>query len=504
MGKLDVSMLRYLSPEDMRVLTAVEMGMKNHEIVPVSLIASIANLKHGGTHKVVRELSKHRLLAFEKSKMNAGYRLTNKGYDYLALKVLSHRDVLHSVGNQIGVGKESDIYIVAGEGGEQLALKIHRLGRTSFRQLKNKRDLHLKRNTVSWIYLSRLAATKEYAYMKALYERGFPVPKPIDSNRHLVVMELLQAYPLQQIHELSDPAAVFTELMHMILKLANHGLIHGDFNEFNLMLDENDHVTMIDFPQMMSTSHKNAKFYFDRDVACVRDFFFRRFGFESEDLPQFERDVHKECSMDKEISASGFTKKEKEEMEDLEREFQRQVEGEEENEREEEKSESGEEKDNEKEEEKSGRHLEEEGKSGKKLDSGQKFAIDEKIVENVDIHSETEKEDGIVAKVDYINTEVLEELEDLSIANSQFRPFRNEESVKLPSHVTKYAPSASMSRTSVSEEQIKLRVKKNISVQKKMALHRRLMKGEASIVTKQRRELRAEVKCEIDACYAWV
>jgi len=79
MGKLDVSLLRYLSQEDFRALTAVEMGMKNHEIVPVSLIAAIANLKHGGTHKIVRELSKHRLLAFEKNKCNAGYRLTNKG-----------------------------------------------------------------------------------------------------------------------------------------------------------------------------------------------------------------------------------------------------------------------------------------------------------------------------------------------------------------------------------------------------------------------------------------
>ena len=33
MGKLNVTMLRYLSKEDFRVLTAVEMGMKNHELV---------------------------------------------------------------------------------------------------------------------------------------------------------------------------------------------------------------------------------------------------------------------------------------------------------------------------------------------------------------------------------------------------------------------------------------------------------------------------------------
>ena len=36
-----------------------------------------------------------------------GYRLTYAGYDYLALKVLAARDIVQSVGNQIGVGKES-------------------------------------------------------------------------------------------------------------------------------------------------------------------------------------------------------------------------------------------------------------------------------------------------------------------------------------------------------------------------------------------------------------
>ena len=36
-----------------------------------------------------------------------GYRLTFAGYDYLALHALTSRGVLHSVGNQIGVGKES-------------------------------------------------------------------------------------------------------------------------------------------------------------------------------------------------------------------------------------------------------------------------------------------------------------------------------------------------------------------------------------------------------------
>jgi hypothetical protein len=39
-----------------------------------------------------------------------GYRLTYGGYDYLAMRALSKRDSMYSVGNQIGVGKESGMY----------------------------------------------------------------------------------------------------------------------------------------------------------------------------------------------------------------------------------------------------------------------------------------------------------------------------------------------------------------------------------------------------------
>lgn len=57
------------------------MGMKNHEIVPVSLLSSIASLKHGGCNKILRELVKHKLVVYErtKSKMtscNSCYRVT--------------------------------------------------------------------------------------------------------------------------------------------------------------------------------------------------------------------------------------------------------------------------------------------------------------------------------------------------------------------------------------------------------------------------------------------
>lgn len=58
--------------------------------------------------------------------LDDGYRLTNSGYDYLALKTFTSRLVVSSFGNQIGVGKESNIYVVADSEDKPICLKLHR------------------------------------------------------------------------------------------------------------------------------------------------------------------------------------------------------------------------------------------------------------------------------------------------------------------------------------------------------------------------------------------
>ena len=92
---------------------------------------------------------------------------------------------------------------------QDLCLKFHRLGRTSFRKIKEKRDYHKKRKNASWLYLSRLAAAKEFAFLKALHDRNFPVPKAVDVCRHLVVMGLIEGKTLCHVQEVSDPAALY-------------------------------------------------------------------------------------------------------------------------------------------------------------------------------------------------------------------------------------------------------------------------------------------------------
>ncbi|XP_006169934.1 serine/threonine-protein kinase RIO2 [Tupaia chinensis] len=550
MGKVNVAKLRYMSRDDFRVLTAVEMGMKNHEIVPCSLIASIASLKHGGCNKVLRELVKHKLVAWERTKTVQGYRLTNAGYDYLALKTLCSRQVVESVGNQMGVGKESDIYIVANEEGLQFALKLHRLGRTSFRNLKNKRDYHKHRHNVSWLYLSRLSAMKEFAYMKALYERKFPVPKPIDYNRHAVVMELINGYPLCQIHHVEDPASVYDEAMELIVKLANHGLIHGDFNEFNLILDKDDHITMIDFPQMVSTSHPNAEWYFDRDVKCIRDFFMKRFGYESELYPTFS-DIRREDSLDVEVSASGYTKEMQADDELLHPvgPDDKSVETEEGSEfslSDEEVPEKAEIYRSENESE--GKSAEESGGSSCRLSGDLEQIKEDSLSEgSTDAHSfeltrfsqALEEIEGQVAKNSAV-TELSEErnrtendarqdgqmghngvpagseecedecphLIGLSSLNKELRPFRDEENMDDINNYRRRTLSITsagsvVSCSTIPPELVKQKVKRQLTKQQKSAIRRRLQKGEANIFTKQRRENMQNIKSSLEAASFW-
>lgn len=309
-----------MSPEDFRVLVATEMGSKNHEVVPSPIIAQIAKLRHGGAHKILSELARRNLIAKVQHIKYDGYRLTYGGYDYLALRTFCQRNSVYSVGNQIGVGKESDIYIVANEEERQMVLKIQRLGRVSFRTIKSKRDYLKNRKSASWMYMSKLAAEKEYAFMKVLHEHGFPVPEPIDHNRHCIVMELIDAFPLRQISEVADPGKLYSNLMNLIVKLASYGLIHGDFNEFNILIRENGDAVLIDFPQMVSIDHPNAEYYFNRDVECIRVFFKRRFQYESLLYPKFKLDTERQFSLDVQVAASGFTKEKQQELEKFQEE----------------------------------------------------------------------------------------------------------------------------------------------------------------------------------------
>ena len=118
--------------------------------------------------------------------------------------------------------------------------------------------------------------------------------------------------------------------MGFIVRLAKAGLIHCDFNEFNILIrdDTDGHefdFVVIDFPQCVSIEHPDAKEYFDRDVQGIRDFSVKfRYNpqhdptmFDTDGYgdgykyayPNFKRDVIREKSLDVEVQASGYAKR---------------------------------------------------------------------------------------------------------------------------------------------------------------------------------------------------
>ncbi|KAK6877921.1 Serine/threonine-protein kinase RIO2 [Candida tropicalis] len=242
-----------------------------------------------------------------------------------------NRDTLYSVGTTIGVGKESDIYSVSDPQGVQKVMKIHRLGRTSFKTVKNNRDYLKNKQTSNWMYLSRLAAAKEYQFMEVLYNNGFNVPQPFDYSRHCVMMEWIKGIPMKHLRQHKNYKKLYSDLMNFIVKLAKSGLIHCDFNEFNIIIRDDStnyeyDFVVIDFPQCVSIEHPDAKEYFDRDVQGIRDFFSKKFKYNPEHdptmfdtdgygdgykyaYPNFKRDVIREKALDVEVQASGYAKK---------------------------------------------------------------------------------------------------------------------------------------------------------------------------------------------------
>ncbi|KAJ0174953.1 hypothetical protein K1T71_009094 [Dendrolimus kikuchii] len=503
MGKLDVAILRYLTGEDFRVLTAVEMGMKNHELVPGSLVASIANLRHGGVHKLMKDLCKHRLLTYERGKHYDGYRLTNAGYDYLALKALTNRKVIASFGNQIGVGKESNIYTVADEDRNPLCLKLHRLGRTCFRNVKGKRDYHAHRNKASWLYLSRISATKEFAYMKALHERGFPVPKPIDFNRHCVVMELVHGGPLTHVTSLEDPESLYDDLMNLIVRLGNCGVIHGDFNEFNIMINEDNHPIIIDFPQMVSTSHPNAELYFDRDVRCIREFFKKRFGHESELYPKFG-ELERDDELDTEVACSGYKRTKDVDNELLdEMGICLQVSDNE--------SRSEDDQFEDAEQERTANYTEDELATLRKEVDASIESDEKKMIEiaSKTIKSITDNEmNAVIPKIDeteeiptLVSQEKIGEDTEKDIEERNTQKYRLAMIEKALSDVRSMRTYTSAS--TIAPEVVKQQVKKNLEIrQKKMERKKAIAKGEASAVTRQRRDNRETIR-ESHGLWGW-
>jgi RIO kinase 2 len=269
-------LLLELEPEEYRVLQAIELGMASFSFVPMDELQKYAKMPQREIEFRLGALNRKDLI-YRQSDPYPGYILNYTGYDLLALNALSKADILNSLGRPIGVGKEADILDAITDNGERVAVKFHRLGRTSFRETRKKRGYIERRGHASWHYQSRLAAEKEFGVQSRVHDWGVATPQPVRQNRHVIVMGYIDGYNLNDVARLDDPDGFLDDILMNVRETFRAGVIHADLSEYNIVVQKDGTILLIDWPQAVETEHANAESLLERDVRNVLRFFQRKF-----------------------------------------------------------------------------------------------------------------------------------------------------------------------------------------------------------------------------------
>ena len=256
--------------------------MKRSEYVKVSDIKFYSRYKIEETLYRLKKVHKFDLIIRDSSTSEIGYTLNSVGYDLLALHTLVEKDIIGQLGPLIGQGKESDVYSCMDDEENIYALKIYRIGRTSFKNIKKYRSIIGERGHFSWLYVNRLAAKKEYEALKKIYNLNLNTPKPIGYNRHIIVMEYLRGKELVYYKEIDDPQYIFDEIINQVRIIYQKAdMIHGDLGEFNIVLDEIGNILIIDWMQWIPREHPNAHKILKRDIENICVYFEKKFNLKS-------------------------------------------------------------------------------------------------------------------------------------------------------------------------------------------------------------------------------
>lgn len=264
---------------DLRILQAIELGMIRHEVVPFEEVVRYSGLNESEVEYRMKGLDELELL-YRQWDPYLGYIMNYNAYDLLALNALVKAESLEALGPPVGTGKESDVFEAVTPEDVKVAVKFHRLGRTSFRDTRRKREYIADRRHISWLYQSRLAAEAEYSALKSMHEAGVSVPEPIDQNRHVIVMQFIQGTQLSDIISLEEPRLFLDDVLEDVRLAYGAGVIHTDLSEYNILVDGEGEVWIIDWPQYTSTDHPNAMELLERDVGNVVYYFQRKYGLE--------------------------------------------------------------------------------------------------------------------------------------------------------------------------------------------------------------------------------
>jgi RIO kinase 1 len=206
---------------------------------------------------------------FDQSTLMVIYDLFNKG-------------VLDEIHGVVSAGKEARVYWGKNKEGKELAVKIYLTSSAEF--LKgmhkyiegDKRFKNVKHDTRSLIFTW---AQKEFRNLQQAARAKVNVPKPIEVEKNVLVMEFIGkngvSAPSLRGQPVDNPEKVYAQLLVGLERLYRKAeLVHGDLSEYNIMMWKGKPV-IFDMSQAVPTSHPMAGFLLRRDLANLNRFFSR-------------------------------------------------------------------------------------------------------------------------------------------------------------------------------------------------------------------------------------
>jgi RIO kinase 1 len=222
----------------------------------------------------------------DRRKEGTARKLLDEFFDHATLLAVSRlitQGQFDSVDFPVATGKEGGVFR-ASRSGEFRAVKIYRIGNTTFRHLPAYALEELREQTSVRNYGGLIIGwtRREHTILGRLADAGVRAPRPYGHLRNVLVMEFIGdergAAPRLKDAMIDDPAALYEDLVVQIRRmLLEAKLVHGDLSPFNTLYWEG-RVVLIDVAQAVRSDHPQAAALLERDLRHFAKFI-QRLGY---------------------------------------------------------------------------------------------------------------------------------------------------------------------------------------------------------------------------------
>jgi RIO kinase 1 len=195
----------------------------------------------------------------------------------LAVSRLVNQGQFDAIDFPIATGKEGGVFR-ASRGDAFRAVKIYRIGNTTFRHLPTYALEQLRRETSVRNYGGLILGwtRREHSILGRLTDAGVRVPRPYGHLRNVLVMEFIGdergAAPRLKDAVVDRPRDLYDDLVVQIrTMLRTAHLVHGDLSPYNTLYFE-ERPVLIDVAQAIPSDHPQALALLERDVANYAKF----------------------------------------------------------------------------------------------------------------------------------------------------------------------------------------------------------------------------------------